>query len=84
MWAEEYIDPDWQEEQEFMPDAFDRSFFSTQWLRSNRGLHPYGAYLFSFYLASRFGDKIIGDIWKDCYAAGPRQGLFSEDMIFQL
>ena len=70
-WAEEYIDSDWQTEQQYMPHAFVRSEFRSRWLRSRTGLAPYGAYLFPFYLASRFGDRIVGDIWNDCAAAGP-------------
>jgi len=66
----EYIDSDWQQEQPYMPHAFKRSEFKSRWLRSWSGLAPYGAYLFPFYLASRFGDRIIGDIWNDCAAAG--------------
>jgi hypothetical protein len=70
-WAEEYIDPGWDTEMDFVPAAFDNGKFLLTTLNSGQGNHPYGAYIFPFYLAGRFGDAFIGEIWSDCSVAGP-------------
>jgi hypothetical protein len=70
-WAEEYIDSVWNTEHEFVPDAFDNGKFLLKTLNSEEGNHPYGAYIFPFYLAGRFKDAFIGQIWSDCSVKGP-------------
>jgi hypothetical protein len=70
-WAEEYIDSGWNTEQEFVCDAFDNGMFLLKTLNSEVGNHSYGAYIFPFYLAGRFNDAFIGQIWSDCSVAGP-------------
>ena len=70
-WAEEYIDSGWQTEQDTLPEAFDAGKFLLKTLNSEEGDHPYGIYIFPFYLAGRFGDGFIGEIWTDCSVAGP-------------
>ena len=70
-WAEEYIDSAWDTEKSFVPEAFDAGKFLLKTLNADEGNHPYGAYIFPFYLAGRFGDEVIGQIWSDCSVPGP-------------
>lgn len=66
VWAEDFIGPDWDTEQEYLPEAFDLEKYMLKPLASDAGLHEYGIYLFAYYLSTKFGQEVIGRIWKDC------------------
>lgn len=65
VWAEDFICSEWNMEQYNLEYFFlpDRNRMDT--LTINSGSHPYGAYLFPFFLTSYAfkSEKIIGDIW---------------------
>jgi len=66
VWAEDYIGEEWNTEQDYIPDAFLSSQNRLETLTYEGGAHPYGIYIFPFYLSHETGDKIIGDIWNAC------------------
>jgi hypothetical protein len=69
-WSEEYIDTSWSTD-EYVPDAFDVEKFLLKTLNSGEEDQNYAAYIFPSYLAGRFGDDLIGQIWSDCSVDGP-------------
>lgn len=66
VWAEDYAEPNNNREQDYLPDAFIADLNRLETLTDDDGLHPYGIYLFPYYLSHQFGDKKIGEIWKSC------------------
>ncbi len=66
VWAEDYADPGNNREQDYLTDAFFVEQNRLETLTDDDGLHPYGIYLFPYYLSHQFGDKKIGEIWKSC------------------
>ena len=70
-WAEDYAEHSWDTEQAYVPEAFLHDLHMLEALRSDRGSHPYGAYLFPFYLSSRQDDTVIGTIWRACASQDP-------------
>ncbi len=70
-WAEDFTDHGWNTEQDYVPDAFLHDLHMLEGLTSERGQHPYGAYLFPFHLSSHFSDDLIGTIWKACADKDP-------------
>jgi hypothetical protein len=70
-WSMDFIEPSWNYEHQFVAHAFEKSPHRLKTLTWAGGLHPYGAYLFPYYLSSTYGEKMIGDLWTDCAARGP-------------
>ncbi|MDH7513660.1 MAG: DUF6055 domain-containing protein [Clostridiales bacterium] len=66
VWAEDFVGPDWNVEQDYLPEAFDIEKSLLKPLTSEDGLHEYGIYLFPYYLSTKFGNDVIGRIWKAC------------------
>lgn len=66
VWAEDYIGEEWNTERDYIPDAFLSSQNRLETLTNEGGAHPYGIYIFPFFLSHEIGDKIIGDIWNAC------------------
>lgn len=66
VWAEDYADPGHDREQDYLTDAFLVELNRLETLTDDDGLHPYGIYLFPYYLSRQFGDEKIGEIWKSC------------------
>jgi hypothetical protein len=66
VWAENYADPYHNREQGYLSDAFQAGQNRLETLTDDGEYHPYGIYLFPYYLSHQFGDKKIGEIWKDC------------------
>lgn len=66
VWAEDFVGPDWNIEQDYLPEAFDSEKSLLKPLASEDGLHEYGVYLFPYYLSTKFGSDVIGRIWKAC------------------
>ena len=69
-WAEHFIDANWNTEQDYVEDAFEKTPHQLKTLTSEEGLHAYGAYIFPLYLSSSRGNKMVGDLWTDCAASG--------------
>lgn len=68
VWAEDYINQQHNNEQEWLPDAFAIEENSLKTITDNEGYHPYGIYLFPFYLGKYYTSEIIGTVWKACEA----------------
>lgn len=66
VWAEDFVGPEWNTEQDYLPEAFDSEKSLLKPLASEDGLHEYGIYLFPYYLSTKFGSEVIGRIWKAC------------------
>jgi hypothetical protein len=65
-WAEDFIAPLFNTEQENLPFAFFVPQNRLETITEIDGAHEYGIYLFPFYMAQEFGEKTIGDIWAAC------------------
>lgn len=66
VWAEDYIDQKHNDEQKWLPDAFFIEENRLETITDNGGDHPYGIYLFPFYLSKYYADGIVGMVWKAC------------------
>jgi hypothetical protein len=68
VWAQDYTDRKWDTEHEFVYDAFlvDPLPAMLDCLTREGDRHEYGAYIFPFYLSSRYEDKLVGTIWQEC------------------
>ena len=66
VWAEDFIGPEWNTEQDYLEDAFDPKAFLLKTLTSDEDDHPYGIYLFPFHVSREYNPEKIGFIWQDC------------------
>jgi hypothetical protein len=69
VWAEDFIDPSWDTEHDRVPEAFDDGRNTLIDLRSDEGNHPYGIFLFPYFLTKVWSpgdDDLIGRIWAAC------------------
>ena len=55
---------------EYVPDAFDGQKFLLKTINADDLDQMYAAYIFPSYMAGRFGDAFIGEIWTDCSVDG--------------
>jgi|Deesub1362B_J571_1020462.scaffolds.fasta_scaffold00001_78 hypothetical protein len=65
-WAEDFIDQNHNDEQQFIPDAFFFEENRLETINSDEGFHPYGIYLFPLYLDKFYEEGLIGDVWQAC------------------
>lgn len=66
VWAEDFIDRKHNDEQQYIPEAFHTNENRLETITDNKGLHPYGIYLFPFYLTQYHDKESVGAIWKRC------------------
>lgn len=66
VWAEDFIDNEWQSEHVYIEDAFDKGEFLLKTITINEGDHVYGIYIFPYYLSMKYQNEIIGNIWQGC------------------
>jgi len=67
-WAEHFVYPSLDIEQERLEDYF-REFAMCRSLTTHDMSHEYGAYVFPYFLAQKYGNAMIKKIWEACEPA---------------
>ncbi|MCP4024374.1 MAG: hypothetical protein GY729_21205 [Desulfobacteraceae bacterium] len=67
-WAEHLIYPDADLEHEWLPEYFKENKMAKS-LTIKDEKHEYGAYVFPLYIAQKYGNNKVGQIWQACESA---------------